>query len=189
MQIPSARLPLAIIRALLPSLLAALAWTSVAHADLGAYLQLTIAGDPVPGGVISAGHEGTIRVRSVSFAGFSPVTAAGAVLGPQSRPVTFLMEIDRSAPALLSAWSNNALVDEATFEFYGSGGGGGEFHLVTLTLNNARVASYAFTSSDSLDPELANRPATVLVSLTYVTAQLTHEPSSSASAINWQPGP
>ncbi|MEZ4334245.1 MAG: type VI secretion system tube protein Hcp [Myxococcota bacterium] len=181
------RFPLGPFRSSLIALVA-LTCASVAHADLGAYLQLTIAGEPVPGGVVSAGHEGTIRVRSVSLAGFAPVTTAGAVLAPQSRPVTFLMEVDRSAPELLAAWANNSLVDEATFEFYASSAGP-EVHLLTLTLNDARVASYALTSSDSLDAELVDRPTTVLVSLTYGTALLRHEPSSSASAISWQPNP
>ena len=157
-----------------------------ASADLDAYLTLSINGVAVPGDVTTPGREDTIRVHAVSFDGFSPVRAGGGLSAPQSRPISVLVEADRSAPALLGAWASGSAVTSAVIQFYEPSQTGSEVNHLTLTLVNGRVSSYSVSSPDNLDPDLAARPMTVLVGFTYSTAVLEHGPSGQSQGIGWQ---
>lgn len=163
-----------------------LAVAAPASADLNGYMELTVNGNAVPGDVTVAGREGTIEVYAVSLDGFSPVRTGGSTAAAQSRPLSMLIDVDRSAPALLGAWANGSLVNQAVIRFYEPNQFGAEVNYLTLTLTNGRVASYALSSPDNLDPSLVARPATLLVGFTYASALLEHEPSGQAQAIGWQ---
>lgn len=166
--------------------MAGLCVASPASADLDAYMTLTVGGNVVQGDVTQTGREGTIRVRAVSLDGFSPLRSGGSVSAAQSRPVSLLIDVDRSAPPILGAWASGNVVNEAVIRFYQPNQFGAEENYLTLTLSNGRVSSYALSSPDNLDPALASRPATVLVGFTYANALLEHELSGQAQAIGWQ---
>jgi type VI secretion system Hcp family effector len=182
------RSPRVFLRRLILAVGLTLVLVSPAQADLDAYLTLTLNGSQITGGVVSAGREGTIRVRALSFTGFAPVNPNGTSGAEQSRPITFLMDVDRSSPDLLAAWANNALVNQAIFRLYQPNQFGSEVNYLTLTLSGGRVSSYSLSSPDSLDPDLVSRPATILVGFTYATAELVHEPTGNTQVITWQAG-
>ncbi|MFK7896542.1 MAG: type VI secretion system tube protein Hcp [Myxococcota bacterium] len=163
---------------------------SIAAADLPAYLELTVNGQVIAGDSLAVETEDQIAVYAVSLPVFSTVSSGGAVRNPSSRPVTLLMDFDRSGSEILNAWATGATVNSAVISLYRAtaGGGGATENWATLTLSGGRISSYVLNSPDSLDPAVQGRPATLLVGLTYQSATLAENASGQSRTITWQTG-
>jgi type VI secretion system secreted protein Hcp len=153
------------------------------------HLTLTIDGNDIEGEstVASLDRDGTIECYSFSHNGFSAVDSKSGQAGPrQHRPLTITKPVDKSSPLLWKAWSNNELVDVAEFRFYRPDCCGSEEHFLTVKLTNGAIVGMAVASPDAMDPDLAPRPPTEVVTFTYQTIEWEYVNGGVTHTDTWQ---
>ena len=151
------------------------------------HLFLSVAGTEITGESTRPGREGSIECNSAAATGFTLVDeATGAARGRSHRPFTIMKRIDQTTPLLYQAWATGAAIDFAEFRYYRQNRDtGADEHYYTVRLEGGFVSSINSVSPDTLDPELATRPATEAVAFVFQTITWTYEPTGASHQDSW----
>jgi len=131
-----------------------LALQSAANATELAYL--TVTGQKqgeIKGSLTTKGHEGAIEVLSVSHSIVSPRDAAsGLATGKRMhKPLVITIPLDKSAPLLWNALTQNEALTKFELSFWAPGVNGMDKQEFTIKLTNASVVSIDFGMSPETD--------------------------------------
>jgi len=143
-------------------------------------LKLNIDGNDVEGEstVSSMERENTIEILEFHSGVDTPMDqASGSLTGRRMHePVTVVKMVDKSTPLLFKALAMNEPVTSAEFMFFGpdASGGGAEVKFLTITIENAYVASHHLDAD--LDGNMYETVSFVFqdITITYESTGATH---------------
>ena len=147
----------------------------------------------IKGDVIQRGREGLIQGIEYRHEIVSPRDAAsGLATGKrQHKPITFVMEIDRSYPNLIQALVTNERLNSVELRFWKpnrlgtAGGGGAETQYMTITLTNATISRIATRLPNTKDPNQVRFAEYAELDLTYERIRVTHHETKGFVEDTW----